>query len=170
MCCGAARGTVALPAPRRQTGAMLRLAWRYAPSIAALALCACGGGSMPATTASDCFNPQLFAPGTAYSLDYKLTGNPGGTLSQVTSVQASPATGPADVVVVTTTDAAFNPPVPGTIVLLPDRRRYVQALEGTDIVTKDEFELAPTWTSEFESPFDPFLRDRRFGLAPGASF
>src|SRR4051812_34498375 len=106
--------------------------------ISVLALVACGGGeSLPAPgSAAECFNPELFAVGTTYTLDYEETGQPHGFTSHKTTVQASAATGADDRLVVTDHTYAYDVPTPGWSFPRLDETREVQALDGRQIVTK----------------------------------
>lgn len=139
-------------------------------AASALALCACGGGNDDPPTAADCFNPQLFKVGTQYKLDYRISGSLPGTQSQSISVQASPDTGPADVIMVT--DFGITHDVPVSTASDPLRTRDVLTIDGQDIVTKAEYQsfVSPGPGLEMPTVYDPPLRDRRYSLAQGQSF
>ena len=143
-----------------------------------LGLVACGGGSSVAPaptpssalsgTAADCFNPQLFAAGTTYQIDYELFGNILGTTTDRITVQAASA-GSQDVLVTTQHQDNFSTPVPSANSRVV-QRRALQSTEGLVIVTNEDF---TTYASGLVAhvAYQPPLRDPRFGLlSAGDSF
>ena len=143
---------------------------RWSLLAVALAVSGCGG-SDEAGMASECFNPQLFAVGTTYQLDYQLSGGtPPGTRSLATSVQAASGASPEDRMVVTNTSHVFDVPVPGGS--QTSRTRTVQSAEGLVVVTRQVFQSFSSTGLENEIPtvYQPPLRDLRYTLAPGGSF